>query len=141
MKRILILCDGNSARSQIAEEFLKRITFNRVEVLSAGIKPKEMHPFAIRVMKELGIDISEKRSKSANEFYHDRFDYVITLCDEAREKCPEFQGSHTKIHKSIEDPSQVTGRESEQVDAFRRVRDSLKEWLTDFSERNKLASG
>ena len=138
MKRILILCNGNSARSQMAQEFLKRITFNRVEVKSAGINSKPIHPLAIKVMLELGIDISKNESKSVNKFYHERFDYVITVCDEAREKCPEFQGSFTKIHKSIDDPTLIKGSESEKLEAFRNVRDNMKEWLTDFAERYKL---
>ena len=92
----------------------------------------------IQAMKELGIDMSAHRSKSVNEFYHDQFDYVITLHDDAREKCPSFQGSHTKIHKSIEDPTKVRGSEAERMEAFRRVRDQIKEWLTDFAERYQL---
>ncbi len=138
MKRILILCNDNTARSQMAEEFLQRITFGRVEVVSAGIKPRSIHPMAVRVMAELGIDISKNESKSVNKFYHDRFDFIITVCDDAREKCPEFQGSYTKIHKSIEDPVKIKGREEIKIEAFRRVRDILKEWLTDFAERYKL---
>ncbi|MCK5032516.1 MAG: arsenate reductase ArsC [Calditrichia bacterium] len=138
MKRILILCNGNSARSQMAQEFLKRITFNRVEVLSAGIKTKPIHPMAVKVMLELGIDISGNESKSVNKFYHDRFDYVITVCDEAREKCPDFQGSFTKIHKSIEDPAIIKGTEQEKMEVFRTVRDNIKEWLTDFADGYKL---
>lgn len=138
MKRILILCNENSTRSQMAQEFLKRITFNRVEVLSAGIKAKSIHPLAIKVMSELGIDISKNETKTVNKFYHDRFDYVITICDEAREKCPEFQGSFTKIHKSIEDPTKIKGSEQDKLEGFRNVRDNIKEWLTDFAERYKL---
>ncbi len=138
MKRILILCSDNSTRSQIAEEFLQRITFGRVEVVSAGIKPRSIHPMTIRVMSELGIDISKNESKSVNKFYHNRFDFVITVCDDVREKCPEFQGSYTKIHKSIENPVKVKGSEEKKVEAFRNVRDVLKEWLTDFAERYKL---
>lgn len=139
MKRILILCNNNSVRSQMAQEFLKRITFNRVEVVSAGIATKAVHPLAIKVMMELGIDISNNESKSVNKYYHERFDYVITICDEAREKCPDFQGSFTKIHKSVEDPTLEKGTEYEKQEAFRNVRDNIKEWLTDFAERYKLS--
>lgn len=138
MKRILILGRKNSVRSQMAQEFLKRITFGRVDVLSAGVKPSPIHPSAIQVMSELGIDISKNESNSVNKYYHDRFDYVITVCDEAREKCPDFQGSFTKIHKSIEDPSKIKGTEQDKLEAFRNVRDNIKEWLTDFAERYKL---
>jgi arsenate reductase len=123
----------------MAEVFLKRITFNRVEVFSAGVKPAHMHPLTVRVMKELGIDMTKNRSKSVNEFYHERFDYVITIHDEARKKSPTFQGSHTKIHKSLEDPADVKGSESEKLEAFRTARDQIKEWLTDFAERYQLS--
>ncbi len=139
MKRILFLCTANSTLSQISEAFLKRITFNRVEVYSAGIKPKSIHPLTIRVMKELGIDMSQYRSKSVNEYYHDRFDYVITVHDEARKKSPTFQGSHTKIHKSLDDPSDTKGSESEKLETFRATRDQIKDWLTEFAERYQLS--
>ncbi len=139
MKRILFLCTNNSTLSQMAEVFLKRITFNRVESFSAGLKPMAIHPMTIRVMKELGIDISKNRSKSVNEYYHSRFDYVITIEDEARLNSPTFQGSHTKIHKSMEDPGLVKGRDSEKLETFRNSRDQIKEWLTDFVERYQLS--
>lgn len=139
MKRILFLCKDNSTLSQMAEVFLKRITFNRVEAFSAGIKPSTLHPMTIRVMKELGIDISKNRTKSVNEYYHSRFDYVITIQDEARLNSPTFQGSHTKIHKSLEDPGILKGSESEKLEAFRNTRDQIKEWLTDFAERYQLS--
>ena len=139
MKRILFLCSGNSTLSQMAEVFLARITFNRVEAYSAGTKPVPIHPLTVRVMKELGIDISKNRSKSVNEFYHDRFDYVITIDDGARERSPSFQGSHTKIHKSIEDPAAIKGSDSEKLEAFRVTRDQIKDWLTDFAERYQLS--
>jgi len=138
MKRILILCAKNSTISQMAEAFLKRITFNRIDVYSAGINPEAINSMAVRVMRELGIDISNNRSKSVNEFYHDRFDYIITIHDIARDKCPTFQGSHTKIHKSIEDPEDFLGGEAEKLEAFRRTRDQIKDWLTDFVERHQL---
>jgi arsenate reductase len=123
----------------MAEVFLKRITFNRVEAFSAGIKPAAVHPMAIRVMKELGVDISKNRSKSVNEYYHSRFDYVITIQDEARLNSPTFQGSHTKIHKSLEDPGLIRGSDAEKSEAFRNTRDQIKEWLTDFVERYQLS--
>lgn len=139
MKRILFLCTDNSTLSQMAEVFLKRITFNRVEAFSAGIKPATVHPMTIRVMKEVGIDISKSRSKSVNEYYHSRFDYVITIQDEARLNSPTFQGSHTKIHKSLDDPALVKGSEAEKAEAFRNTRDQIKEWLADFVERYRLS--
>jgi arsenate reductase len=124
--------------SQVAEAFLRHLTFNRVEVYSAGITPKNINPLAAKVMKELGIDISQNRSKSINEFYNDRFDYIITLQDEAREKCPIFQGSHTKIHKSLDDPGQVKGSDAQKLELFRKSRDQIKDWVTDFIERYQL---
>jgi len=139
MKRILFLCTNNSILSQMAEVFLRRITFNRVEAFSAGIKPVAIHPMTNRVMKELGLDISKSRSKSVNEYYHSRFDYVITIQDEARLNSPIFQGSHTKIHKSLEDPGLVKGSDPEKLEAFRNSRDQIKEWLTDFVERYQLS--
>jgi arsenate reductase len=138
MKRILFICADNSVLSQMAEAFLKRITFNRVDVFSAGITPKPLNQTGIKIMKELGIDISRQRSKSVNEFFHDRFDFVITVNDIAREKTPSFQGSHTKIHKSIDDPAKVKGPEEVKMEAFRAVRDQIKDWLTDFAERYQL---
>ena len=138
MKRILILCTGNSARSQIAEALIKQMTFNRVKVISAGTDPVPVNPFAIHVMKEIGMDISENRSKSVNEFYNQIFDFVITVCDDAREKCPIFQGSHTKIHKSFEDPAQITGNDKVKIEAFRKVRDQIRNWLIEFIEKYQL---
>jgi len=138
MKRILILCKRNSARSQMAEAILKQLTFNRNEVFSAGLKSNGVHPMAIRAMKELGIDISRSTANSVNEFYNDKFDFVITLCDETREKCPELQGAHTKIHKSFGDPVVFRGTDEDKMEYFRSVRDEIKEWLTDFVERYQL---
>jgi len=138
MKRILIICADNSTLSQIAEAFLKRITFNRIEVYSAGIQPKQLNNYAVKTMHELGIEISKNRSKSVNEFYHEKFDYIITLQDSVRDKVPAFQGSHTKIHKSIEDPTQVKGADQIKLEAYRKVRDQIKDWLSDFVERYQL---
>lgn len=138
MKRILFLCNDNAALSQMAEAFLKRISFNRLDVHSAGITSKPLAPQAVQVMRELGIDITKMRSKSVNEYYHDRFDYIITLHNEAREKSPQFQGSHTKIHKSLEDPAEIKGSENDKLEAYRRIRDQIKDWLTEFAEKYQL---
>lgn len=138
MKRILFICVDNSVLSQISEAFLKRITFNRVDVFSAGITTKTINPLGIKVMKELGIDISKQRSKSVNKYYHDRFDYVVTMDDMSRIQSPSFQGSHTKIHKSIDDPSHVKGSEKVKLEQFREARDQIKDWLSDFSEKYQL---
>ena len=138
MKRILIVCTGNSARSQMAEAFIKHMTFNRVNAVSAGTKPAPVNPYAIRVMKEIGIDISKNRSKSVSEFQNDGFDYVITVCNDARENCPVFRGSHTKIHKSFEDPVRIKGNDKIKLEAFRKIRDEINDWLVEFIERYQI---
>ena len=120
--RVLFLCTGNSARSQLAEALLARLGGDAVEVASAGSRPKELHPDAVLVMREHGIDISGRRAKHLDEFAGRRFDYVITLCDRVREVCPEFPGPPQAIHWSIADPSGDPGG----YDAFRRVADDLR---------------
>src|SRR5688572_9989718 len=107
--KVLILCTGNSARSQMAEGLLRHMTGNRVEVNSAGVDPTNVRPEAIEVMKEIGIDISNHRSKSIDEFITQAFDYVISVCDNANQHCPVFPGATRRIHWSIEDPAQVKG--------------------------------
>ena len=97
-KRILVLCTGNSARSQMAEEFLRHIAPDKFEVFSAGVKPAQVNPLAIKVMAEVGVDISKHRSKSAMEFIGEKFDYVITICDNAKQTCPVFPGKYEKVH-------------------------------------------
>ena len=138
MKRILILCTENSARSQIAEALLKQMTFNRVDAISAGTDPVSVNPYTIRTLKEVGVDISNNRSKSVNEFYNQEFDFVITVCDDAHEKCPVFPGSHTKIHKSFEDPARIKGNDKTKLEAFRKVRDQIKDWLIEFIEKYQI---
>ena len=124
-KRVLILCTGNSARSQMAEGLLRSSGGNRFEVSSAGTKPSSVRPEAIAVMAELGIDISTHRSKHIREFEDQHFDYVITVCDSANESCPVFPGETERIHWSFPDPAAVEGGEAERLAAFRRVRDAL----------------
>jgi arsenate reductase len=138
MKRVLILCDRNSSRSQMAEAFIKQMTFSRVDVYSAGIDPVPVNPYAIRVMKEIGIDISNQRSKSVNEFSNKLFDFVITVCDNAREHCPVFRGSHTRIHKSFKDPAAIKGSDKVKLEVFRKVRDQIRIWVTEFIEKYQL---
>lgn len=132
-KRVLILCTGNSARSQMAEGLL-RDTRPDLEVESAGVAPSQVRPEAIEVMKEIGISIAEQRSKSVNEFVGQHFDYVITVCDNAQERCPVFPGETERIHWSFEDPAAVEGRVSEKLTAFRRVRDEIRKKLRTFAE-------
>lgn len=131
-KRVLILCTGNSARSQMAEGLLRHLAGDRFEVESAGIEPSFVRPQAIKVMSEIGIDISWHRSKSTDEFLGQSFDYVITVCDNAKEQCPVFPGKATRIHWSFDDPAAATGAEKEKLAVFRQVRDEIKEKLRTF---------
>jgi len=131
-KRILILCTGNSARSQMAEGLLRHLGADRFEVASAGVAPGHVRPEAVEVMRELGIDISSHRSKSVDEFLEQEFDYVITVCDNANEQCPVFPGRTKRIHWSFEDPAAAQGDESARLGVFRRVRDEISERLEEF---------
>lgn len=126
-KRVLILCTGNSARSQMAEGLLRHDAGDSFEVESAGTKPSVVNPKAIAVMAELGIDISGHRSKSVMEFDGQLFDAVITVCDSARESCPVFFGAAERLHHSFEDPTDV--------EVFRRVRDEIRAYLKKFASR------
>jgi arsenate reductase len=132
MKRVLILCTGNSARSQMAEGLLRHDAGDRFEVASAGTCPSEVRPEAIAVMREIGIDISEHRSKSVDEFAGRQFDYVLTVCDDAKESCPLFPGPTNRIHHSFDDPASVRGSEEERLAAFRLVRDAIRHYLHTF---------
>lgn len=130
--RVLILCTGNSARSQMAEGLLRRDGGERFQVESAGVEPTSVRREAIEVMREVGIDITSHRSKSVKEFTGKDFDYVITVCDNANEQCPVFPGKVKRIHWSFEDPAASTGNEVERLDVFRRVRDETRERLRRF---------
>lgn len=132
---MLILCTGNSARSQMAEGLLRHDAGDRFVVESAGTKASFVRPEAIAVMRELGIDISGQRSKNVDEFEGQHFDYVITVCDNARETCPVFFGAAERLHHSFEDPAGCTGSNQEKLAVFRRVRDELKAYLQEFSKR------
>ncbi|MBI3008429.1 MAG: arsenate reductase ArsC [Candidatus Omnitrophica bacterium] len=132
MKRVLILCTGNSARSQMAEGLLRHFAGDRFEVFSAGVKPAQVNPLAIAAMKEIGIDISRHKSKSVTEFLSQQFDYCITVCDNAKQTCPVFPGKYQKIHWSLEDPAQAQGTEEEKLDVFRKIRDKIHENILDF---------
>jgi len=131
--RVLILCTGNSARSQMAEGLLRNDAGERFEVFSAGIEPSQVRPLAIEAMRELGIDISAQRSKSVEEFAGEEFDCVITVCDNANERCPVFPGKTKRIHWSFEDPATAVGDEATRLDVFRRVRDEIRERLVAFA--------
>jgi arsenate reductase len=128
-QRVLILCTGNSARSQMAEGLLRALGGGRLEVESAGTKPSLVRPEAIAAMAELGIDLSGHRSKSADEFANQPFDLVLTVCDNARETCPVYPGAKRLVHHSFEDPAHVQGTEQERVAAFSRVRDQIRAYF------------
>jgi len=128
-KKVLFICTHNSARSQMAEGILRALYPERYETYSAGTDPLEVNPHAVKVMEEIGIDISRHRAKSIQEFRDELFDYVVTVCDQAKESCPFFPGRKV-IHKSFPVPSLRTGTEDEIVEGFREVRDELIVWIT-----------
>lgn len=130
MKKILILCTGNSARSQMAEGLLKHITPTKYEVYSAGTKPSIVRKEAIKVLAEIGIDISNNCSKSADEFKNMEIDYVLTVCDNAKETCPYFPAKTKIIHHSFDDPPAIGELDEEKtLNIFRRVRDEIKTYF------------
>jgi arsenate reductase len=128
--KVLILCTGNSARSQMAEGLLRHMAGDRFEVFSAGTRPAGLNPNAVAALGELGIDISGHRSKSVEEFSGQRFDYVITVCDNAKEACPVFPGSGKRLHQSFSDPAAASPEG--QPALFRQVRDEIQQWLISF---------
>jgi arsenate reductase len=132
-KRILVLCTGNSARSQMGEGVLKSLDA-RLDVQSAGTQPAaRVNPFAIRAMKEIGIDISEETPKSVQKFVTQGFDYVITVCDDADKNCPNFQGKVGKrVHIGFPDPAEATGTDDEKMAVFRKVRDDIRAKFGEF---------
>ena len=134
-ERVLILCTGNSARSQMAEGLLRHDAGERFEVFSAGVKPSGVRPEAVTVMRELGIDLSGLRSKHVSEFACEAFDYVLTVCDNARENCPIFPGGAISIHHNFVDPAAASGSEEERLAVFREVRDHIREYLRSFPQR------
>lgn len=132
-KRVLILCTGNSARSQMAEGILRHDGGGNFEVHSAGVNPSRIRPEAVEAMREIGIDISGHTSKSADEFVGQDFDFIITVCDNARETCPFFPGQAERIHRSFEDPPPPGAADHDStMMVFRRVRDEIREWTADF---------
>ncbi len=129
-KRVLILCTGNSARSQMGEGLLRHLAGDRFDVFSAGTKPVGLNPNAVKAMAEIGIDIADYRSKSVDEFAGQQFDYVITVWNNAKESCPIFPGGGERIHHDFEDPAAAPVQH--QLENFRKVRDELLSWLSDF---------
>ena len=134
-QRVLILCTGNSARSQMAEGILRQIAGASFEVESAGTNRSKVRSEAIDVMREIGIDITSHRSKSLDEFTAQPFDYVITVCDNANETCPIFSGNAVRFHWSFADPAAAEGSYDERLAAFRVIRDQIFDRLTDFAKK------
>ena len=132
MTRVLFLCTHNSARSQMAEGFLRAMAGDRFEAGSAGTEKTSVNPLAIRVMAELGIDLGGHTSKLYADVASGAWDYLITVCDDANERCPWVPGSVKRLHWSFPDPSRATGSEEERLAVFRRVRDQIQERLTDW---------
>lgn len=129
-ERVLVLCTHNSARSQMAEGFMRALAGDRFDVQSAGTEATGVHPLAIRAMEEIGIDITGQWSKTLDKFLCQPWDHVITVCDNANERCPVFPGRAARIHWSFEDPSGATGSEEARLNAFRRVRDQIGHRIT-----------
>jgi arsenate reductase (thioredoxin) len=130
-KQVLFICTHNAARSQMAEGLLRSLAGDRYEVFSAGTEPGTVHPYAVRVMAEISMDISLHRSKNVDEFVGHPIDMVITVCDHAKETCPIFPGGSRKIHHSFEDPSALTWPEEAILAGFRRIRDKIRAWILD----------
>ena len=136
MKKILVLCTGNSCRSQIAEGYLRHFADGKAEVYSAGIETHGVNPRAIATMQEDGIDISGHTSNNVNEYQNINFDFVITVCDNAQENCPYFPGSAQKFHYNFPDPAKAAGSEEEIMEVFRNVREQIKTYCQEFVAEN-----
>lgn len=136
MKKILVLCTGNSCRSQIAEGYLRYFAGNRAEVYSAGIETHGVNPMAIQTMQEDGIDLSRHTSNHIDEYRHISFDSVITVCDNARETCPYYPATAQTFHHNFPDPAKATGTPEEVRQQFATVRDSIKEYCRQWVARN-----
>jgi arsenate reductase (thioredoxin) len=134
-ERVLFLCTHNSARSQMAEAWLRALADDRYEAASAGTAATRVHPLAVRAMAEVGVDLSGHASKTLEQFLDDRWDWVITVCDAANEACPVFPGAAQRLHWSFDDPSRVIGTDEARLAVFRRIRDEIREklsgWLAD----------
>lgn len=135
MKKVLVLCTGNSCRSQIAEGYLRFFAGDKAEIYSAGVETHGVNPRAIATMAEDGIDISTHTSNNINEYQGIDFDYVITVCDNAKERCPFFPSSAVKLHENFPDPAKATGTEEEIMASFRSVRQTIKDYTQKFVEQ------
>lgn len=136
MKKILVLCTGNSCRSQLAEGYLRHFANQKAEIYSAGVETHGVNPRAIAVMKEDGIDISGQTSNHIDEYRHIDFDFVITVCDHAKERCPVFASQTKTFHQNFPDPAKATGTDEEILDQFRKVRNMIKDYCNQFVKAN-----
>ncbi len=134
MKKILVLCTGNSCRSQIAEGYLRHFAGKKAEVYSAGIETHGVNPLAVTIMQEDGIDIAGHTSNHVNEYKDIHFDYIITVCDNANERCPVFPSTAKKFHQNFNDPSKTSGTAMSIMNSFRTVRDEIKKYMQLFVE-------
>ena len=128
-KKVLFICTHNSARSQMAEGLLRALYGDRYEAFSARIQPSKVNPYAITVMAEIGIDIATHYSKHVDVYHGIRFDYVVTVCNQAKETCPLFRRGKKYLHKDFEDPSQFEGEQDQKLAVFRQVRDAIRDWI------------
>ncbi|SHL29122.1 arsenate reductase ArsC [Flavobacterium chilense] len=135
-KKILVLCTGNSCRSQIAEGYLRHFSGDQAEIYSAGVETHGVNPRAIETMKEDGIDISKHTSNHIDEYQNIDFDIVLTVCDNAKERCPFFPSKAQKFHQNFQDPAKATGTEEEILQEFRSVQQTIKEYCHDFIKNN-----
>lgn len=131
-KSVLVLCVGNSCRSQIGEAYIRKFAPAGTVVVSAGSKPKGVHPYTVEIMKEEGIDLSHNVSKQVDEFADQEFDFVLTVCEDDAEACPYFPAFIKNIHHGFDDPDKATGTEEEVLNAFRKVRDEIKDFSEEF---------
>jgi arsenate reductase len=134
-RRVLFLCTHNSARSQMAEGFLRALAGDRFEVSSAGTEATGVHPLAVKAMAEVGVDLSRHTSKTFDQLLDQPWDYVITVCDAANEACPVFRGKVGRLHWSFQDPAQAAGTEEERLAVFRRVREEIRYRLADWIKK------
>lgn len=128
-EKVLFLCTHNSARSQMAEGLLRALLGSQYDSFSAGTAPGKLNPYVVKAMAEIGIDLSSHYSKSLEQFLNDKFDYVVTVCDNAKENCPYFPGGKIMLHESFPDPSALTGTDEEIMIGIREVRDEIKDWI------------
>ena len=128
-KSVLFICTHNAARSQMAEAILNKLYGDRYTAFSAGTDPTQIDPLVVKVMGEIGIDVSNNQSKSLDIFKDSNWDYAITLCDQAKESCPFFPGGHSKLHRGFPDPSELKGKPEVVINEYRRIRDEIKDWI------------